>query len=101
MNDSNPLLDFSGLPRFAAIRPEHVTPAVDSLLADARATILRVATDTSTPSWDTVVEPMADALDRFDRAWSAVRHLNAVVNTTELRNAYNENLPNVIAFFSE
>ncbi len=101
MNDNNPLLDFSGLPRFAAIRPEHVTPAVDSLLADARATILRVATDTSTPSWDTVVEPMADALDRFDRAWSAVRHLNAVVNTTELRNAYNENLPNVIAFFSE
>ena len=32
MKDNNPLLDFSGLPRFAEIRPEHVTPAVDSLL---------------------------------------------------------------------
>jgi oligopeptidase A len=101
MNDNNPLLDFSGLPRFAAIRPEHVTPAVDALLADARATVERVATSASAPTWDTLVEPMADAMDRFDRAWSAVRHLNAVVNTPELRNAYNENLPKVIAFFSD
>ena len=101
MNDNNPLLDFSGLPRFADIRPDNVTPAVDALLSDARATIERIATDSSTPTWGTVVEPMADSLDRFDRAWSAVRHLNAVVNTPELRNAYNENLPKVIAFFSD
>jgi oligopeptidase A len=101
MTDNNPLLDFSGLPRFAAIGPQHVTPAIDALLAEARATIDRVAVDASTPSWDTVVEPTADALDRFDRAWSAVRHLNAVVNTPELRDAYNENLPKVIAFFSD
>ena len=101
MNDDNPLLDFSGLPRFAASRPEHVTPAVAALLADARATVERVATNASAPTWDTLVEPMADAMDRFDRAWSAVRHLNAVVNTPELRNAYNENLPKVIAFFSD
>jgi oligopeptidase A len=101
MNDNNPLLDFSGLPRFAAILPAHVTPAVDALLAEARAVVERVAADPSTPTWDTLVEPMADAMDRFDRAWSAARHLNAVVNTPELRNAYNENLPKVIAFFSD
>jgi oligopeptidase A len=101
MNDNNPLLDFSGLPRFAAIRAAHVTPAVDTLLAAARETVARVAADTSPATWDTVVEPMADALDRFDRAWSAVRHLNAVVNTPEIREAYNENLPKVIEFFSD
>lgn len=33
----NPLLDFSGLPRFAEIKPEHVTPAVDELLSRNRA----------------------------------------------------------------
>jgi oligopeptidase A len=101
MNDDNPLLDFSGLPRFAAIQAAHVTPAVDTLLAAARETVTRVASDTSDATWKTVVEPMAEALDRFDRAWGAVRHLNAVVNTPELRDAYNENLPKVIAFFSD
>ena len=33
--NTNPLLDFSGLPRFDAIRPEHVTAAIDTLLAEA------------------------------------------------------------------
>ena len=29
---SNPLLNFDGLPRFDEIRPEHVTPAIETLL---------------------------------------------------------------------
>ncbi len=33
----NPLLDFSGLPRFGRIRAEHIVPAIDVLLDDARA----------------------------------------------------------------
>jgi len=78
-----------------------VTPAVDALLAEARATIESVAATTSEPTWSALVEPIADVLDRFDRSWGAVRHLNAVVNTTELRDAYNENLPKVIAFFTD
>ena len=36
-DNTNPLLDFSGLPRFSLIRPEHVAPALESLLAEARA----------------------------------------------------------------
>ncbi|MCC7216795.1 MAG: M3 family metallopeptidase [Burkholderiales bacterium] len=99
--NDNPLLDFSGLPRFDAIRPEHVTPAVDALLADGRATIERIADAVSEPTWDAVVEPLAESLDRFDRAWSAVRHLHAVVDTPALRDAYNANQPKVVAFFTE
>jgi len=94
----NPLLDLSGLPRFDAIRAEHVSPAVDALLADARASVERVVADPRPPSWDNVVEPLADALDRLDRAWSAVRHLNAVVSTPALRDAYNGSLAKVTAF---
>ena len=100
-SSDNPLLDFSGLPRFDAIRAADVTPAVETLLAEARATVQSVATATSEPTWSTLVEPVADVLDRFDRSWSAVRHLNAVVNTPELRDAYNENLPKVIDFFTD
>ena len=98
---TNPLLDFSGLPRFDAIRPEHVGPAVDTLLAEARDTVEQVATHHEAASWDNVALPLAETLDRFDRAWSAVRHLNAVVSTPELREAYNGNLPKVTAFYAE
>ena len=98
--NDNPLLDFSGLPRFDAIRPEHVTPAVDALLADGHAAIERIRATESVPTWDDVVEPLAESLDRFDRAWSAVRHLHAVVDTPSLRDAYNANQPKVVAFFT-
>jgi oligopeptidase A len=99
-NTTNPLLDFSGLPQFDIIRADHVTPAVDALLAEGRRTIEAVATATTKPSWETVVEPLAEPLDRLDRAWGVVRHLNAVVNTPELREAHNANLPKVIAFYT-
>ena len=97
----NPLLDFSGLPRFDAIRAAHVVPAVDLLVAQARAVVDAVATDPRPATWDTVVEPLVDTLDRLDRAWGAVRHLNAVVNTPELRDAYNAALPTVTTFYAD
>jgi len=98
---ANPLLDFSGLPRFAEIGPEHVGPAVDALIADARATIDRVATLTEPLGWDNFVQPLSDTLDRLGRAWGQVAHLNAVVNTPALREAYNANLPKVASFHTE
>ena len=98
---ANPLLDLSGLPRFAEIAPRHVGPAVDALIADARATIDRVATLPDDPSFDNFVTPLADTMDRLDRAWGQVAHLNAVVNTPALREAYNANLPTVTAFHTE
>ena len=97
----NPLLDFRGLPRFDAIRPAHVAPAVDALLVEARAAVERVATDPLPATWACVVEPITDVLDRLDRAWSAVGHLNAVVNTPELRDAHNANQPKIVAFFTD
>ncbi|MDQ6618563.1 MAG: M3 family metallopeptidase [Pseudomonadota bacterium] len=99
--DTNPLLDFTGLPRFDAIEPRHVTPAVDALLARARDAVEKVAGNGGPAAWDNVVEPLAGALDHLDRAWGAVRHLNAVVSTPELREAYNANLPEVTAFYAD
>ncbi|MEO8848785.1 MAG: M3 family metallopeptidase, partial [Casimicrobiaceae bacterium] len=100
-HDANPLLAFPSLPRFDAVRPEHVRPAIDTLLTAARAVIERVAGDPAPPTWQTLVEPLEDALDRLDRAWSAVNHLNAVVSTPALRNAYHEALPQVTAFYTD
>ena len=98
---SNPLLDFSGLPRFDAIRAEHVSPAVDDLVAHARAIVEAVAADTRPATWGSVVEPLDDTLDRIERAWGAVHHLNGVVSTPALREAYHTNLPKVTAFYTD
>jgi len=97
----NPLLDFSGLPRFGAVRPEHVVPAVDTLIAEGRATIDRLVLETAEPTWDGFVEPLEDANERLSRAWSQVSHLNAVVNSPALREAYNAALPRVTQYFTE
>ena len=97
----NPLLDFSGLPHFADIRTEHITPAISELLADSREVLARVRNDASAPSWENFVQPMEDANERVARAWGQVSHLNAVVNSPELREAYNANLPLVTQYYAE
>jgi len=99
--NQNPLLDFSGLPRFASIRPEHATPAVEALIAESRATIERVVADPRAASWESVAEPVADTLDRLQRAWGALRHMNAVANTPALRDAHNGNLPAISSFYAD
>ncbi len=98
---NNPLLDFSGLPRFDLIRAEHVMPALDVLLAQARNAVESVAADTGPATWDSVAEPLAEPLDRIDRAWGAVRHLNSVASTPALRDAYHAGLPKVSAFHAD
>jgi oligopeptidase A len=95
----NPLLDFSGLPRFSELRPEHVAPAVDELLAEGRATIAALAD--ARPSWEAFVVPLEDANERIARAWGQVSHLHAVLDSPGLREAYNANLPKLTQYWTE
>ena len=97
--EKNPLLDFSGLPRFAEIKPGHVTPAVDQLLADGRATT--EAALKARPTWDDFVTPLEDANERIGRAWGQVAHLHAVMDNPELREVYNANLPKITQYWTE
>jgi oligopeptidase A len=97
----NPLLDFSGPTRFDAIRVEHVTPAVDRLIGDARAAVDAIALDAGPATWDSVAEPLAEPLDRLDRAWGVVAHLHAVASTPEWRATYHANLPRISAFHTD
>ena len=97
----NPLLDFSGLPRFADIKTEHITPAIDSLITEARAVAARCATDATGNAWDDFVAPLEDANEKLARAWGIVGHLHSVVDSPELRDAYNENLPKVTEYWTD
>ena len=97
----NPLLDFKGLPRFAEIKPEHVAPAIEQLLAENRALIVRLLNDSAPPTWQNFVAPMEDANERVSRAWGPVGHLNAVMNSPELREVYNATLPKITQYYAE
>ncbi len=97
----NPLLYFSGLPHFDQIKPEHITPAIEQLLAESRALVERLQADTTAPTWENFIHPLDDAEERLSRAWSQVSHTNAVVNTPELREAYNSNLTALTAFYAD
>jgi len=98
---TNPLLDFSALPRFSSVLPEHVGPAVAELIAAGRSTIERLAGLDASPTWENFVEPLDDANERLARVWSQVNHLNALVNSPALRDAYNAALPSVTQYFAE
>ncbi|MCE8004457.1 oligopeptidase A [Billgrantia ethanolica] len=86
----NPLLESHELPPFAEIKPEHVVPAIDKLLADNRAGIeaLVERAEQEPPSWDSLAAPLEALNDRLSRAWSPVSHLNGTMNSPALREAY-------------
>ena len=86
---TNPLLTNTALPLFSQILPEHVEPAIDQLLQTARETIARQLSTAKPYTWQNLVEAIDNADDQLNKAWSPVSHLNAVVNSDALREAYN------------
>jgi oligopeptidase A len=97
---TNPLLDFSDLPQFAAIQPSHVAEAVDTLIAQAK-TALDTATQADFPAdWKKLSGTLDVQTEKLSRAWGAVSHLNSVADTPELRAAYNEKLASVSEFYT-
>ncbi|MCJ7799753.1 MAG: M3 family metallopeptidase, partial [Polaromonas sp.] len=102
MSATNPLLQAFDLPPYSAIRPEHVEPAIDALLAESRAAVAQLlASQNGTPTWDGLVLALDELGDRLSRAWSPVSHLNAVCNNAELRQAYEACLPKLSAYSTE
>lgn len=98
---SNPLLSGKGLPQFDQIKPEHVSPAIDTLLTEGRRLIETLATAKTAPTWESFALPLEDHSEKLSRVWGPVGHMNAVVNTPELREAYNENLTKLSAYYSD
>ena len=97
----NPLLNLEGLPPFTRIRAEHVEPAIDQLLAESRALTEKLLAQEGPFSWHNLVEPLEIMEDRINRTWSPVSHLNSVLNSDELRQAYNACLPKLSDYGTE
>ena len=96
----NPLLDFSDLPRFDAIQPEHIAPAIDQLLARASEALEQVTAPEYPTNWTAMAQTLDTATERLGRAWGAVSHLHSVADTPDLRAAYTAALPRVTEFWT-
>jgi len=94
----NPLLQATELPAFGTIRPEHVTPALDTLLADAEAALERAVGPGVPPDYDTLSLVLDVPVERLMTAWGNVCHLQSTADTPELRAAHAQNLPRIIDF---
>ncbi len=97
----NPLLYLAGLPKFNEVKPEHVSPAIEILLTEGRALIENLATSAEAPTWENFALKLEDHSEKISRAWSQVGHMNSVVNSPELREAYNENLAKLTDYGSD
>ena len=97
---TNPLLDFSDLPLFDQILPEHVGPAMDDLLAKAETALAQVTAADFPATWSGIAGVLDVATENLGRAWGAVSHLNSVADTPELRAAYNAAMPRVTEFWT-
>ncbi|HLW04667.1 MAG TPA: M3 family metallopeptidase [Azoarcus sp.] len=98
---TNPLLDFTGLPRFDTIRPEHVAPAIRELIDENRRLIEEKISDPAPPTWDSFVAPLTQCGERLGRAWGIVGHLHSVFDVPEWRETYNALLPEISGFYAE
>jgi len=90
--ENNPLIGLEGLPPFSKIKPAHVVPALKAAIAECRAKIDEVLA-TKSYTWNDLVLPLEEADDKLSRLFSPVSHMNSVVNSDELREAYEQCLP--------
>lgn len=101
MSTENPLLAMTGLPPFQHIKPEHVEPALKALIDANRKQIQSLLNSNEHYTWDNLIQPLEDMDDRLGRMWSPVSHMNSVVNSDELRDAYNNCLPLLSEYSTE
>jgi len=96
---ANPLLETGpgGLPRFDAVRPEHVEPGIREVLIEAERALDALERDVRS-TWAGVVEPLERIGDALGTRWGVVGHLLGVRNSPELRSAHEAVQPAVVVF---
>ncbi len=78
---NNHVLNRKGLPLFDQIKPDHISPAIESILKEANNLIDSLKETRVTASWINFVEPIEIISEKISRAWGQIEHLNAIVNS--------------------
>lgn len=96
---ANPLLIGKGLPPFEQIQTEQVIPAITQLLAESEDSLSQLEAN-FVPTWQGLVEPLEEIVDRLGWSWGIVGHLMSVKNSPELREAYETMQPAAVQFWN-
>lgn len=102
LQSSNPLLDQSGLPKFALIEASHVEPAITHLLEQLSTNFSALEDELKTaeqPTYSQTIERLEAMRNPVEYAWGVVGHLLAVKNSDELRTAHETMQPAVVQAF--
>jgi oligopeptidase A len=97
----SPLLNIKDLPDYKQIKPEHIEPALDHLLKEGRALTKKLLAENTQYSWDNLIHPLEQLDNEMERMWSPISHMNGVMNTPELRDAYTACLPKLSEYSTE
>jgi oligopeptidase A len=81
------------LPKFSQIKPEEINTAIEKAIEHCKSTIDKVLTEQNTFTWGNLVAPIDEADDALGKLWSPISHMNSVVSSDELREAYESCLP--------
>jgi oligopeptidase A len=90
---TNPLLVATDLPAFSQIKPEHIKPAVEQAIANCKQVINEVLSKNDNFTWANLVMPIDEVDDVLSKLWSPVSHMNSVMSSDDLRDAYESCLP--------
>jgi oligopeptidase A len=99
--DANPLVGIRFPIPFDRIGATDVVPAVRYLIAEARGRLRELADRSGPRTFDNTMLALDRLTERLDYATGLARHLESVVSTPELRQAYNEVHPEATAFHTE
>ena len=97
----NPLLSQEFLIPFDDIRPEHVEPGVREALTNAQTELDAIIKETGARTYDNTLGALSRLEERLDRAVGLGYHLMSVMNSPELREAFNAVLPEFSAFYAK
>lgn len=94
-------LDDVFLPDWSRLTADRVEPDVRAALETARRRLGEFQSqDRSRLTYASVLLGLEDVTRELDRAWGLVSHLDSVMNSPELRKAYNALLPDITAFYT-
>jgi len=102
---TNPLLETSGLPNFSAMNAADIEPAIKAVIEENRSNLNQLLESLqqqgTAPEFAAAIPAIEELGDRLHQVWGPVSHLHGVLNSAELREAYNACLPLLSRYYSE
>jgi len=93
MTDSSQPISAQVLPKFSQLEPEDIKETIEQAISDCKNTLTKVLNNNQVFTWQNLVMPLDESDDVLAKLWSPVSHMNSVVSSDELRQAYEACLP--------